>query len=318
MSYPLRGKVVFITGGARGIGAAVGTEAARRGARVTLTGLEPDELAATAAGLGEGHLHLEADVTDAGSIQRAVAATVSELGGVDVVVANAGIATYGTAEKGDPDSWLRTIDINLNGVFRTVHATLPQVLERQGFISIVASVASFAPLAGMSSYTASKAGVESFARALRQEVGFRGVGVNTVHPSWIDTDLVREAAADLPSYREMRSRLPWPVKATTSVEACARAIVDGIEARRARVFVPRSVALLHWIRALTGSAVGERAMSREVAEMVPRMERDVAALGRSSSERTTAINELPSGSEHEAEAPGGAGSPPDREQSGAV
>ena len=96
------------------------------------------------------------------SVQAAVDGTVEKLGGIDIVLANAGIGTYGTAEKGDPEAWLRTIDINLNGAYRTLHATLPHVIERRGYIGVVCSIASFAPLAGMSSYNASKAGAEAW------------------------------------------------------------------------------------------------------------------------------------------------------------
>ncbi len=288
----LNGKAVLITGGARGIGAAVGAESARRGARVALAGLEPDQLAATAERIGSETLHVECDVTDADSLDAAVASTVERFGGIDVVLANAGIGTYGTAEKGDPEAWLRTVDVNLGGVYRTLHATLPHVLERRGYIGVVCSIASFAPLAGMSSYSASKAGAEALVRAVRQEVGFRGVDVGAIHPSWIDTDLVRESELDLPSFRAARAKLPWPLRSTTSVEACARAIVDGFEQRRARVFVPRAAALTYWLRSLITSAAGERIAAAESAVRVPQMERDLAALGRSGSERTTAINHL--------------------------
>ena len=288
----LHGKVLFVTGGARGIGAAVGAEAARRGARVALTGLEPEELQARAAEMGEGHIALEADVTDMDSVQAAVAATVEQLGGIDMVLANAGIAAYGSVEKSDPETFLRTIDINLNGVYRTVHSTLPQVLERRGWIGIIGSIASYAPLPGASSYNASKAGVELFTRALRAEVGWRGVCAASIHPSWIDTDLVREATADLESFRTMRSKLPWPASKTTSVEECARLIVDGIEARSDRIFVPKSARLLFWIRNLLVTRLGEAVLSREAPETVATMDAEVAALGRSASERTARINDL--------------------------
>jgi len=288
----LSGKVVLITGGARGIGAAVGVESARRGARVALAGLEPEELEATAERIGEGTVWFDCDVSEMASVEAAVAGTAAELGGIDVVLANAGIGTYGTAEKGDPEAWMRTVDINLNGVYRTVHTALPHVLERRGYIGVVCSIASFAPLAGMSSYNASKAGAEAFVRAVRQEVGFRGVDVGAIHPSWIDTDLVRESERDLPSFREAKSKLPWPLKATTSVDECARAIVDGFEQRRARVFIPRAAALTYWLRTLITSSIGERLTARDAATNVPQMERDVAALGRSSSARTAAINDL--------------------------
>ena len=288
----LNGKVVFITGGARGIGAAVGVECARRGARVALAGLEPEELEATAARIGAGTPWFDCDVTEMASVEEAVEGTMSELGGIDLALANAGIGTYGTVEKGDPEAWLRTIDINLNGVYRTVHSVLPHVIERRGYIGVVCSIASFSPLAGMSSYSASKAGAELFVRALRQEVGFRGVDVGAIHPSWIDTDLVRESERDLPAFREAKGKLPWPLRATTSVEDCARAIVDGFEARKARVFVPKGAALAHYLRTVINSSFGERVTAAEAPEMVPRIEREIAELGRSGSARTARINDL--------------------------
>ena len=288
----LEGKVFLITGGARGIGAAVAAEAAKRGARIALTGLEPEELEARASELGPGHIHLIADVTDMDSLRAAVETTVAELGGIDMVLANAGIGSYGSIEKGDPDAFLETIEINLNGVYRTVHLTLPYVLERRGWIGILGSIASYAPLAGAASYSASKAGVELFTRALRAEVGWRGVCAASIHPSWIDTDLVRESAADLESFREMRSKLPWPAKSTTSVAECARLIVDGAESRQDRIFIPKSARMLFWVRNLINSRFGERLIAREAPEIVPKMDAEVAAMGRAMSARTAAINHM--------------------------
>lgn len=287
----LDGKVFLITGGARGIGAAVGAEAARRGARVVLTGLEPDELAARASELGPEHAHFEADVRDLDSVQAAVDATIERYGRIDAVLANAGIGAYGTVEKGDPEDFIRSIDINVNGVYRTAYTTLPHLLESRGWIGIVGSIASYAPLPGSSSYNAAKAGVELFTRALRAEVGWRGVTAASIHPSWIDTDLVRDAATDLASFREMREKLPWPVRATTSVEACARTIVDGIESDKDRIFIPPAARLLFWLRNVLGGRIGERVMHREIPEMLPAMEADIVRLGRGMSARTVAINE---------------------------
>jgi len=100
----MKDKVVLITGAARGIGAAVAKQLASRGARIALTGLEPEELAARAAELGPGHMVREVDVTDAESVQAAVDAVVREYGRIDVVVANAGIGAFGTLETGDPEA----------------------------------------------------------------------------------------------------------------------------------------------------------------------------------------------------------------------
>lgn len=285
-------KVVLITGAARGIGAAVAKELASRGAKIALTGLEPEELAARVSELGAGHIYRVADVTDPDSMQRAVADIVKEYGRIDVVVANAGIGTYGTIEKGDTEAWLRTIDVNLIGVYRTIHTTLPYLIESRGYALVIASVASFMALPGMSSYSVSKAGVESLTRALRAEVGFRGVDAGSAHPSWIDTDLVRESEADLEAFRLLRANLPWPLKATTSLDQCAKTIADGIEKRKARIFVPRSAALVYWLRSLLNTRPVERANEKLAAEAVPMMEREIVALGRPGSARTTQINRL--------------------------
>ncbi len=291
MARSLEGKVFFITGAARGIGAAVAAEAARRGARIALTGLEPEELAAVAASLGPGHLHFECDVCDDDSVNAAVAATVAELGGIDMVLANAGIATFGSIEHTPPAAFDKLAAINISGVHRTVHATLPHLLRSRGWVGTLGSIASYAPLAGAAPYNASKAGVELYNRALRLEVGWRGVCATTIHPSWIDTALVRESEADLGAFREMRERLPWPVHSTTSVEACAKAIVNGAEKRKDRIFVPPSARLVYWSRNLINSFIGERVMMRDAAELMPQMDAEVAALGRTMSERTAAINE---------------------------
>lgn len=286
----LDGKVLFVTGAARGIGAAVAREAANRGARAALTGLEPDELEARASELGDRHIHLEADVTDLDSVRAAAEETVERLGRIDMVLANAGIASYGSVENTDPDVFRRAIDINVTGVFNTVHVTLPQLLETRGWVGIVGSIASYAPLPGSSSYNASKAGIELFTRALRAEVGWRGVCAASIHPSWIDTDMVREAAADLGSFRELRERLPWPFGATTSVERCAELIVDGAEARKDRIFIPPAARLAFWLRNLMTSRLGERLLLRDAPEIVPKMDSEVAAMGRSVSARNAALD----------------------------
>ena len=132
----------------------------------------------------------------------------------------------------------------------------------------------------MSAYAASKAGVEQFANCLRLEVAHKGVKVGSVHPGWIDTDLVREQRADLKSFDEAFDKFPWPLNATTSVEECADAIVHGMERRRRRVYVPRAIGLVQALRTLTTGAVGYWVMRRECRTMVPRMEAEVRALGR--------------------------------------
>jgi NAD(P)-dependent dehydrogenase (short-subunit alcohol dehydrogenase family) len=281
MATSLTGKVVLVTGAGRGIGAETARLLAARGARLALLDRDTASVSALAAELGDGHRAFTADVTDQASLDAAVAGTVADLGGIDVVVANAGVAGYGTVRQMDPAAFARTIDINLTGVFRTAHAAIPHVVERRGYVLVVASLASFTPLGGLSAYCASKAGVESFARAFRMEVAHLGVDVGLAHPSWIDTDLVRSAEADLPAFKALRGKLPWPANSTTSVEECAEAVVRGVENRSARVYVPRAVGLVNALRWVMGGPLADLATRRLGPSMIRDLESDVAALGRS-------------------------------------
>ena len=271
---------LVITGAARGIGERVARLAAARGARVALIGLEPDRLRSLAEDLGASALWQEADVRDGTALRSAIDGCAEAMGGIDVVVANAGIAAYGTVQQADEASFERVVDINLNGVFRTLKYTTPHLERSRGHATVVASAISFTPLAGLASYAASKAGVEMLALAYRQEVAHLGVTVGLVHPSWIDTDLVRGAEADIPSFLELRRRLPYPGNVTTSVDRAAAAIVDGLVRRRSRVYVPRAVVVANWAKAALNSPVAWPWMRRFAAHVVPTLEREVEALGR--------------------------------------
>src|SRR4051812_2384864 len=113
MTYDIAGKVVLITGPARGIGAGTGRQLAARGARLSLVGLEADRLATLADELGAGHRWFECDVTDQTALDRAVGGTVDAFGGIDVVMANAGVASNGTVAVTPVEALVRTIDVNL-------------------------------------------------------------------------------------------------------------------------------------------------------------------------------------------------------------
>jgi NAD(P)-dependent dehydrogenase (short-subunit alcohol dehydrogenase family) len=275
--YDLAGKAVLITGAARGIGEHTARAVASRGARVALVGLEPDRLAALAGELGPGHAWFEADVTDQAAVDEAVAGAVAALGGIDVVVANAGVANNNTVAASPVDVVVRTIDVNLVGVVRTVSAALPHVIARRGYVCIVASAASFTVLPGLAAYSASKAGVEAFGNALRLEVAHKGVRVGTVHPSWIDTDLVRDQKAESPTFNQMLSELPWPMGQTTSVDECVTAIVNGIERRRRKVFVPREVGIVSALRTFVLGPVGSFAVQLRARTAVPQLEAEAKA-----------------------------------------
>jgi NAD(P)-dependent dehydrogenase (short-subunit alcohol dehydrogenase family) len=275
----LAGKSVLITGAARGIGAALARKAAARGARVALVGLEPELLAQVADELGPEHLWVEADVTDPAALEAAVRRTVQTFGGLDAVVANAGIAPLTTVATSSARALARTIEVNLIGAMLTAHAALPEIAKRRGHVLLISSAAAFTVLPGMSAYCAAKAGLERFGDALRLEVAHRGVTVASAHPTWIDTDLVRDTEAALPTFAATRSTLPGPLGAYTSVEACAEALVDSLETRGRRVFVPRSVGVVAALRQVISGALAEKAMLKVSAARVPALERDIAALG---------------------------------------
>jgi NAD(P)-dependent dehydrogenase (short-subunit alcohol dehydrogenase family) len=280
MRRTLAGRRVVITGAARGIGEKVARVAAARGARLALIGLEPDRLRTLADDLGARASWWEADVRDGATLRSAIDACAESMGGIDIVVANAGVVAYGTVRQLDPASFERVIDINLNGVYRTLKYVTPHMERTRGHVAVVASAISFTPLAGMASYAASKAGVEMLALAYRQEVAHLGVTVGLVHPSWIDTDLIRSAEADLPSFQDLRRRLPYPGNVTTSVDRAAAAIVDGLVRRRSRVYVPRAVVVANWAKAALNSPAAWPWMRRFAANVVPVLESECDALGR--------------------------------------
>lgn len=281
MNSSLADKVVLVTGAARGIGEAVARRAVARGARVGLIGLEPERLKALAGELG-GHW-AQCDVTDQTAVDLAIASTVEALGRIDIVVANAGVANIGTVRTGPVDSLVRTIDVNLNGVVRTVSAALPHLTESRGYALLISSAAAFTALPGMAAYCASKAGVEQFGNVLRLEVAHLGVEVGTAHPIWIDTDMVRGFKADMPSFREARKKLPWPTSTEVSVADCADMLIRGIERRKRRVYVPRSIGLVQALRTMVLSPLSDRIIKRATrhGEMINAMEDEVAKLGRS-------------------------------------
>jgi NAD(P)-dependent dehydrogenase (short-subunit alcohol dehydrogenase family) len=275
----LAGKVVLITGAARGIGEHAARFAAARGARVALAGLEPDRLHRLADELDGAAF--ECDVRDQAALDAMVAGVLDAYGRIHAVVANAGVANRGTVASGDIEGLARTVEVNLIGVMRTAKATVEPLKQTRGYFLAVSSAAAFAALPGMAAYCASKAGVEQFCNAFRLEIAHAGVRVGSIHPSWIDTDMVRDAQDDYPTFRQSLGSAPGPLGRTQPVSAAAAAIVDAIIHRRRRVYVPRSVAVLHALRTLLTSPLADRVIGRGARTSIPRMEAETQALGRS-------------------------------------
>lgn len=280
MKQDLAGKRLVVTGAARGIGERVARLAASRGASVALVGLEPERLANLARDLGPTAVWREADVLNGDSLRAAIDECAQSLGGIDLLVANAGVVSYGTVRHANEDVFDRVIGVNLNGTFRTLKYATPHLERTGGHVMVVASAISFLALPAMSSYSASKAGVEMLALAYRQEVAHLGITVGLVHPSWIETDLVKSAESDLPSFTALRRELPYPGNVTSSVQKVAGAIVDGMVTQRSRVYVPRAVGVVGWAKAALASPAAWLWARRFAADWVPTLEREIAALGR--------------------------------------
>jgi NAD(P)-dependent dehydrogenase (short-subunit alcohol dehydrogenase family) len=264
----LRGKTAVVTGAARGIGAALALGLARRGAQVALIGLEPAELAATAAGCAQ-HAPARAwtaDVTDRGRMEAVAAEVTGHFQRVDVVVANAGIAIGGPFADSDPAAFDRVIEVNLLGSVATARAFLPALMAADGYFLQVASVAAMAPAPLMAAYCASKAGVEAFAHALRAEVAHHGVDVGVAYLTFTNTDMVRAADADEP-LRQLRARLPWPAGRTAPLDPAVQRILAGISGRSAHVYAQRWIRGLQWLPRAALPAVTGRFGSGEIARL---------------------------------------------------
>ncbi|MFB8006972.1 short-chain dehydrogenase/reductase [Nocardia sp. NPDC056000] len=247
------GRVVVITGAGSGIGAQTARLLVARGIRVGLLDRDEKAVRAMESELGILSAAFVADVTDTASLTVAMAAVADHFGGIDAVVANAGISGPGaTVESIDPAEFERVIDINLLGVWRTVRAALPFVRERRGYVLAIASIAAVIPCPTMPAYAASKAGVEQFTRALRMELADAGIAVGTAYFGAIDTPMVARMRNE-PGLNQLLERLGFAGR-PVPVGHAAAAIVRGIEGRHRTVSAPSYVPALLALRSVLALA----------------------------------------------------------------
>ena len=206
----LDGKVVLITGGARGQGRSHALTFAREGAEVVICDVASSlptvpyplasagELAETARmveDLGRRCLALQADVRSSAGMRGVVERAVSQFGQVDILLANAGIESFGEAWELTDDQWDEMIAVNLTGVWKSCRAVIPRMIERRtGVILITSSIAGLKGLAHQAHYCAAKHGVVGLMRGLAIELAPHGIRVNTVHPSSVDTPIIKNQA----------------------------------------------------------------------------------------------------------------------------
>lgn len=240
MAYELAGRVVVLTGSTGGLGRALATALHARGARLALLDLDHEAVAAQVRSLGDGAdiWGGTVDVRSWATVKQVIDAAASHFGGIDVVIANAGIAIASPMEKLAPEAFDRVIDINLNGVWRTFKAGLPHVGQRQGYLLAISSMAAFVHSPLQAHYTASKAGVWAMCDSVRLEVRRLGVGVGTVHPTFFATAMMDEVLSD-PAGVKIWGGNRGGLWKMVPLEQVVAGVIDGIRHRRDLVVVPR-------------------------------------------------------------------------------
>jgi NAD(P)-dependent dehydrogenase (short-subunit alcohol dehydrogenase family) len=257
--YDLNGKVALVTGAARGIGFETARQMHLRGASVAVLDLSAEEAREAAERIGPRAIGLGGDVTDQSALMNAVAQIVEEFGGIDVAVANAGIAQkqFATVRGISGEEWERVFEVDMLGVWRTVRAVLPQIVERKGQMVVVSSVYAFANGFGNTPYAVAKAGVESLGRALRVELKPHGASASVAYFGWVDTRMVQETF-DRPGASLLEEMAPdFLMRRITPVEAGA-AVVAGIEERAPRIFAPKWWRYLSALRGLLNPLLDRR------------------------------------------------------------
>jgi NAD(P)-dependent dehydrogenase (short-subunit alcohol dehydrogenase family) len=260
VAYDLNGKVALITGAARGIGLEVARSLHKRGASVAIVDLNQDDARQAAASIGgERTLGLPADVTDWNSIRAVVNATVEQFGGLDIVVANAGIANdAATVRVMETGVFEKVIDVNLLGVYRTVHVALPHIVERKGQVVLISSIYSFMNGVFVSPYAISKAGVEQLGRALRVELAHHGGSAMVVYFGFVATEMVRRGFEDDPLAERYRERIPSFMSRRIRADEAGEAIARGLERRAHAVTRPRFWSAFRVMRGIVGPALDRR------------------------------------------------------------
>ena len=191
MAGELSGKVAAITGAASGIGLECARTLIAAGATVVLIDRAEDRLAVACAALGAGAVPLVVDLTDGAAVSAMMPALLARVGQLDIFHANAGSYVGGDAVDGDPDAWDRMLNLNVNAVFRSIHAVLPHMVERQcGDIIVTSSIAGHVPVVVEPVYTASKHAVQAFVHTVRRQVARHGIRVGAVAPGPVVTPLL--------------------------------------------------------------------------------------------------------------------------------
>jgi NAD(P)-dependent dehydrogenase (short-subunit alcohol dehydrogenase family) len=274
VGYDLTDKVVFITGGNGGIGAATARTLLDRGARVAVADIDPTtpnrarELHTTNA------FGCVADVCDRASLEAAGTQTVDRFGGLDVVIANAGLLAKAATLRNTPTADVEaTLAVNVTGVANSVAAALPQVIAHQGQVVLISSVFAFLNGMGTIPYAMSKAAVEQLGRGLCVELSDHGVSVLTAYFSLVRTDMIARGVDEDPIVMELLGTLPNAMLKRITPAQAAAGIVDGLETRAARVIRPNLWRPISSLRGLLGPTLDTRfTRDRRILDVLARLD----------------------------------------------
>jgi NAD(P)-dependent dehydrogenase (short-subunit alcohol dehydrogenase family) len=211
-------------------------------------------------------------VRDYDSLESAVEQTVERFGGIDIAFANAGIEIAHSSRAVPLVEMERIADINLTGVFRTVRATLPHVIDRQGYVLITASLAAILHSPPISHYAATKAGVEAFGNAVRMEYRHKGVDVGVAYFGFIDTPMVQRGKSDpiLSKFEQQQGQNF--IGKTYPLSGAGAAVVHGMENRARRVMYPRWIRPLYALRSLMPRFLGRAVDAQMVGRLVDELD----------------------------------------------
>lgn len=245
---------MLITGAGRGLGAATAAAVSARGARVVIADIDPASAERVVATLPAGRgLAVECDVTRLESVRHAVDRTHEVFGGIDVVVANAGILGHGgTMRTLAPVDVDRVMAVNVGGVVNTVSATIESVIGSRGQIVLVSSVFAFLNGAGAIPYAMSKAAVEQLGRGLSVELARHGASAMTAYFSLIETDMIHRGVDADPHVSALLDAMPRFVLKRIQPHAAASALADGVESRKRAILVPGRWRPLAALRGMVG------------------------------------------------------------------
>lgn len=273
-TYDLTDKVVLITGGNGGIGAAAGRELLRRGARLVVADIDARTPERSAALGGDRVLGCVADVRDRSSLDDVVVQALDRFGRLDVVMANAGLLAKAATLRNTPIADVEaTLAVNVVGVVNTVAAGMDEVIDSRGQIVLISSVFAFINGMGTIPYAMSKSAVEQLGRGLRLELADHDVSVLTAYFSLVDTDMIKHGVDEDDVVTALLATLPKPMLKRVTPASAANAIADGLEQRSARVIHPRVWRPVSALRGVLGPSLDARfATDRRILDVLARLD----------------------------------------------